>query len=598
MCGHAQRDAPSNEHGEKMKQQASWSSIVVVLIAVWTAGACAPPPTPGPQPSAVEAYDVVIENGRVVDGAGNSWFEGDVGIRGDRIVRITPAGMLRDSQARERIDARDMVVAPGFIDIQSHSRGALLGGDGRIVSKVTQGITTEIMGEGWTNAPLSERSLATGQAVADPESQDLAESFVGQGGFGRWLEAMESTGASANFGSFVGATTIRMYGKGEAMGSATPAELDSMKRAVRWSMEEGAFGIASALIYPPGSFASTEELIEISRAMEPYGGVYITHMRSEADDVLNAMDEAIQIGREAGVPVEIYHLKAAGQRNHWKGPHMIAKIDSARAAGQDVQANMYPYTAGGTGLSACLPPWVSADGRLYENLRDPEVRERIRREVMSPEDKDWEDLCTLSSPEGVLLLGLRQPENQRLIGMRLSEVAAERDQHWVDTVIDLLVSEEQRIGTIYFMMSEENVALKMQQPWMKFGTDAGGMDPDSAQGMSHPRAYGTYPRILGKYVRDEGVLSLEEAIRMMTSAVATRLSIQDRGLLREGLYADVVVFDPAAVQDHSTFEEPHQLSEGIREVFVNGVAVVREGEHTGAMPGRIVRGPGARKVPE
>lgn len=558
----------------------------------WMAAACVPAVTPEPPGPAVEGYDVVIESGRVVDGAGNAWFLGDVGIRGDRIVRVTPAGMLRDARAGERIDARDMVVAPGFIDIQSHSRGALLGGDGRVVSKVTQGITTEIMGEGWTNAPMSERSLNSSTGSADPESQRLAESFLGRGGFNRWLESMESEGASVNLGSFVGATTIRMYGKGEEMGPPTPAELDSMKNAVRWSMEEGAFGIASALIYPPGSFATTDELVEISGVMAPYGGVYITHMRSEADDVLEAMDEAIHIGREAGVPVEIYHLKAAGQRNHWKGPHMIAKIDSARAAGLDVQANMYPYTAGGTGLSACLPPWASADGRLYENLRDPEMRDRIRSEVMSTGKKDWEDLCTLSTPEGVLLLGLQEPENQEWVGMRLSEVAEAMEAHWVDAVIDLLISEEQRIGTIYFMMSEENVALKMQQPWMKFGTDAGGMDPDSAQGMSHPRAYGTYPRILGRYVRDDGVFPLEEAVRMMTSAVATRLSIQDRGLLREGQYADVVVFDPDAVRDHSTFEEPHQLSEGVREVFVNGVAVVRNGSHTGATPGRIVRGPG------
>jgi N-acyl-D-amino-acid deacylase len=405
---------------------------------------------------------------------------------------------------------------------------------------------------------------------------------------------MEANGASANVGSFVGGGTIRVYGKGMAMGPANPAELDSMRKAVRWAMEDGAFGIATALIYPPGNFASTEELIEVSRAMAPYGGVYITHMRSEADQVLEAMDEAIRIGREAGVAVEIYHLKAAGQRNWHKAEAMIARIDAARAQGLDVQANIYPYAAAGTGLTACLPPWASADGRLMDNLRDPATRARIRAELLNPEPVEWEAFCNLATPEGVLLLGLRRPENRQWVGRRLSEVAAERGTDWVDTALDLILSEEQRISTIYFLMSDENVRLKMQQPWMKFGTDAGGMNPATAQGLSHPRAYGTFTRILGHYVRDEGVLELEDAIRKMTSAVATRLSISDRGVLREGMFADIVVFDPETVIDHATFEEPHQLSTGVRDVFVNGVGVVRGGTHTGATPGRVVRGPGYR----
>lgn len=554
--------------------------------------ACAPRATQAP---GGQQYDLVIENGRIVDGTGSAWFRGDLAIRGDRIARITRAGLLADASARDRIDARGMVVAPGFIDIQGHSRGALLRGDSRVVSKVTQGITTEILGESSTNAPITAGALDDLPEDLDPAVREQLESFVGRGGFNAWLEAMGSRGITPNVGSFVGATTIRVYGKGEAMGAANAEELQAMRDAVRWSMEEGAFGLASALIYPPGNFASTEELIEISRVMAPYGGVYITHMRSEADHVLEAMDEAIRIGREAGVPVEIYHLKAAGTRNHWKGPAMIAKIDSARAAGMDVQANMYPYTAGGTGLSACMPPWASADGELYDNLRDPHMRARIRAEVVSEGEKEWEDLCTLSTPEGVLLLGLREPENEQWIGMRLAEVAEARgDEHWVDAAMDLLVSEEQRIGTIFFMMSEENVALKMQQPWIKFGTDASGMDPDSVRGLTHPRAYGTFPRILGKYVREDSVLPLEEAVRKMTSAVATRLSIQDRGLLREGMYADVVIFDPATVRDRATYEEPHQLSVGVHHVIINGVPAVRGGRHTNAKPGRIVRGPGYR----
>lgn len=563
---------------------------VVALLVALAAPAHAQDPA-GDPPS----YDLIIEGGRIVDGTGAAWFLGDVAVQGDRIVRITPAGLLADAPAAERLDARGMVVAPGFIDIQSHSRDPLLNGDGRIVSKVTQGITTEIMGELWSNAPANEFTLEGGvDNIGSPELQELSRSFMGQGGFDRWLQAMVDNGPSANVGSFVGGTTIRVYGMGQVMGAAGPAELDSMRKAVRWAMEEGAFGIATALIYPPGNFASTDELVEISRAMVPYGGVYITHMRSEADQVLEAIDEAIEIGERAGVPVEIYHLKAAGTRNHHKMPLMVAKIDSARTAGLDVQANMYPYTAGGTGLSACMPPEASEGGRLYERLADPDERAAIKAEILGPEMKDWENLCELSTPEGVMVLGFDEPENERWAGMRLSEVAEAMGKDWVDTAMDLLVSEQQRIGTIYFMMSEENVRLGLQQPWIKIGTDAGGIDPEEAEDLAHPRAYGTYPRILGRYVREQGVLPLEEAVRKMTSAVATRLSVQDRGVLREGMYADIVVFDPETIGDRATFEDPHQLSVGVRDVYVNGEAVVRDGSHTGAKPGRIVRGPGYR----
>jgi N-acyl-D-amino-acid deacylase len=527
-------------------------------------------------------FDLVLEGGRVVDGTGAPWFHGDVGIRDGRIAAVVPAGLLRDAATRERRDARGYVVAPGFIDIQSHSRDAFLTGDGRVVSKVTQGITTEILGEGGTNAP--QNALTGGSGRFD---------FTGPRGFARWLEAMERSGVSVNVGSFVGATTVRMYAKGMAEGPATPAELDSMRMVMRNAMEDGAFGLASALIYPPGSYAGTEELIEVARAMAPYGGLYITHMRSEADAWLEAIDEALRIGGEAGVPVEIYHLKAGGRRNWNKTPAALARIDSARAAGQDVQANMYAYVAGGTGLDACLPPWAAADGRLFPNLRDPATRRRIRTD-MDRVQTDWENLCQLAGPEGVLVLGLRRPETERYIGLRLGEIAARRNQEWQETVMDLLVAEQQRIGTIYFMMSEENVRVKMRQPWMKFGTDAGGVDPDSARGLVHPRAYGNYPRILGTYVRDEGVLTLEEAVRKASSAVATRLGIMDRGLIRPGMHADLVVFDPATIGDRATFEQPHQLSVGVRDVYVNGVAVLRDGRHTGARPGHIVRGSGWR----
>ncbi len=547
---------------------------------------------PTPPAKYAPEYDVIIEGGRIVDGTGSAWFYGDLAIKGDRIARITPPGLLVEATTRERIDAHDHVVAPGFIDIQSHSRGAFLSGDGRVVSKVTQGVTTEIMGEGSTNAPVNPASLGPPEDD-DSQADRMNRLFSGERGFDAWLNAMEERGTSVNFGSFVGASTVRAYAKGSSMGPARPEQLRTMQLIVRRAMEDGAFGIASALIYPPGNFASTEELGAISAAMAPYGGLYITHLRSEADKFLEAIDEAIEIGKLGGVPVEIYHLKAGGQRNWHKAAEAIAKIDSARAEGVDIQANMYPYIAGSTGLTACFPPSASANGRLYQNLESEDGRARIRAEIME-QTSDWENLCALSQAEGVLLLGLDKPENRKYVGKYLSEVAAAEGKDWIDTAMDLVLSERQRVGTVYFLMSEENVRLQLQQPWMKFGTDAGGVDPERPGALVHPRSYGTFTRILGRYVREQGVISLEDAIRKMTSAVTTRLSIQDRGVLREGLFADVVIFDPATIIDHATFEKPHQVSEGVRDVFVNGVAVLRNGVHTGAKPGRAVRGPGYR----
>ncbi len=540
--------------------------------------------------SSDSTFDLVITNGRVVDGTGNPWFDGDVAIRGDRVVRVVRRGMLGSAPARRRLDATGKIVAPGFIDIQAG--GPYLTGDGRAVSKLTQGVTTEIMGEGYTSAPISELTLKD-LSASGPQVVASARRFQGDRGFDAWLRAMEAHGVSPNVGAFVGASTLRQYGMGLKMGAAVGAPLDSMRAALRRAMDDGAFGLGSALIYPPGNFAGTEELIAVAKAMAPYGGLYITHLRSEADRVLEGIDEALRIGREAGVAVEIYHLKAAGIKNWNKMPVMIAKIDSARQAGLDVQATMYPYTAGGTGLAACLPPFASEDGKLIQRLSDPAERARIRAEVAHPTSY-WESLCEQATPQGVLLTRLRSEANQQWSQKRLADVLAGTKKDWLDAVMDLLLAEKGNIGAIYFLMSEDNVKSILKQPWMIIGTDAAGMDPDSAKGGGHPRAYGTYPRILGQYVRDEGVVPLEDAIRKMTGAVAERLLIRDRGLLREGMYADVVVFDPATIQEHSTFEKPHQLSTGVEYVFVNGVEVVREGRHTGAKPGRVVRGPGWR----
>jgi N-acyl-D-amino-acid deacylase len=537
------------------------------------------------------SYDVIISGGRVIDGTGNAWFYGDVAIRADRIVRIARPGMLRDAVAKQKIDARGMVVSPGFIDIQGQSRYALLNGDGRLISKITQGITTEIMGEGSTNAPANDKTLA---AEPDDASRKLNARFTGERGFRDWLEAMQKNGASPNFGSFVGATTLRMYGKGMAQGDPTAAELDAMRGAMKRSMEDGAFGMASALIYPPGEYTTTKELIELAKVMSPYGGVYITHMRSEADRLLEAIDEAIEIGRKGNVPVEIYHLKASGKENWPKMTQAIAKIDEARRSGVDVGADMYPWVAGGTGLTVCLPPWASAEGKLFDNLKDPAVRVRIHSESMAPA-RDWENICQQAGAEGVMITRLTRPENEKYQGKRLSEIAQAMHKDWAEAAMDLISSEHTRVETMFFIASEENLKLQLRQPWIKFGTDAAGLDPATVRGLAHPRSYGNFPRILGKYVREEKIIPMEDAIRKMTSAVANRLSIQDRGILKEGMFADIVVFDPATIADRATYEKPHQLSVGIKEVLVNGVSVVHDGSVTSAKPGRIVWGPGVKR---
>ncbi len=560
--------------------------LVCVVAACRTAGT--PGASTGIRPPSGEVYDLVITNGRIVDGTGAGWFRGDIGVRGDRISKIAPPGALGRVQAATRVDAANHIVSPGFIDIQAQSYDNFMSGDGRALSMVTQGITTAILGEGSTPAPVSAREFA---AITDSAARRAMAPFTGARGFGNWLNAMISRGASQNIGSFLGAGTVRVFGKGRALGTPNAAELDSMRAATRRAMEDGAFGVASALIYPPNNYATTDELIEVARAMAPYGGLYVTHMRSEGDQFLEALDEAIRIGRDGGVPVEVYHLKASGPRNWPKMPVAIAKIDSARAAGLDVQANMYLYIAGGNNFSSCIAPKYAADGKLLDNLRDAALRPQIKRDLMA-DDAGYENLCVVAGPANVMVVGFQRPELRQYEGKRLDEIARALGKDWGDVIIDLNIAERGQLGELLFLMSEDNVRLQLRQPWIKFGTDAGSLDPARARGIVHPRAYGNFPRLFGKYVREERVLPLEDAVRKASSAVATRLGMHDRGVLKEGMKADIIVFDERVIADRATFDAPHQLSVGVHHVFVNGVAVLRDGVHTGAKPGQVVRGPG------
>ena len=524
---------------------------------------------------------ILFRNVRVVDGTGAPWFRGDVLVRGDRIAEVRPTGLLTAESTHDVIEGKDRVLSPGFIDIQSHSITSLFT-DGRCISKISQGITTEIMGETWTPAPL-------GGQYTKPRGMEQ-----GWERFGQWLDAMENRGVSPNVGSFLAAHTLRRHVMGMRLGVPTSDELRQMQQVMATAMKEGAFGVSYALIYPPDAFASTEEIIAICKPVAENGGIYITHLRSEGDRFLEALEEAITIGREAALPVEVYHLKASGQNNWHKMDQAIARIAAARADGIDVAADMYPYVASGTGLSACLPASAAADHGLFANLRDPVSRDRIREDARK-RTGDWGNMSTPGGAGNVMPVDLRLPDHQKYIGMRLDAIASDMGLDPLDAVIELLLREEQRIFTIYFKMSERNLIRQVAQPWMKFATDAGAYDPETARSGHpvHPRSYGSMPRILGRYVRDWGALSLEDAIHKMTWQVACRLHLTDRGRLQPGAMADLVLFDPDTVADQATFEDSHQLSVGIDGVWVNGVRVWTENGHTGATPGRAVRGPGA-----
>ena len=536
----------------------------------------------------------LIRNARIVDGSGSPWRYGDVALTGDRIAAVAPPGAIPSDSCAEVVDAAGQVLCPGFVDILSHSILSLMV-DGRSLSKIAQGVTTEVMGEGWTPAPAGGRinpELPTHQfsQLLEPAWSERMRAWSR---FRDWPEAMIEQGVSPNVGSFLGGGTLRKFAMGMDMRPATADELATMARVTAEAMEDGAFGVSFALIYPPSSYADTEEIVAVAKAMRPYHGIYITHLRSEADAFLEGLEEALVVGREADVPVQVYHLKAAGTRNWHKLASAMERITEARSQGLDVTADMYSYAAAGTGLTSVLPPWAAAGDKLYENLADPAMRARIKEAALHP-NGEWEAMADLAGPRGVMPVGFLKEENRRYVGMRLSEIAEEMGVDWPDAAMDLLASEGQRISSFYFVMSEENLRRQLQQPWIMISTDAGGLDPAwaAATGPYHPRAYGTYARVLGKYVREEKVIPLEDAVRKMSSALCDRIGLRDRGQLREGFYADVVIFDPETVGDRATFAEPHQLSVGVRDVWVNGERVFANGAHTGALPGRIVSGPG------
>ena len=538
-------------------------------------------------------YDVVITNARIVDGTGNPWYYGDVAVRGDRIAMIAPRGALVKAAATRTVDANGLVLSPGFIDIQAHSWNQLLFADGRVIGKIAQGVTSEILGEATTPAPSNTRvdSLYMG---GDPEEALMRAHVVhfrGTHGFGMWLDSMQSHGNAVNVGSYLGATTVRSYAMGRREGAPNTAEQDTMRAVITNAMRDGAYGISSALIYPPGSYAGTPELIENAKAMAPLHGTYITHIRSEENELLSALDEAIRIGKDAGVPVVIYHFKASG-RTYWPlALPAIAKIDSARAAGLDVKATMYTYPASGNSLSSCIPGWVHADGKLMERLKDPSLLPRIRKDMSNPSSKA-PALCQQNPADAYQIAGFKKPEWKKFEGLRLDAIAKSLGLDWMDAIIALTIGESNALGKITFGMSDANVARMLSRPWVVVGSDAGGFDPDTTKALVHPRSYGTFARMIGKFVRTDSLFTLEEGVRKMTWSTAQILGLRERGMVKEGLFADLVLFDPSTMLDRATFSAPHQLAVGVQNVFVNGVEVFREGKPTGAKPGRALRGPG------
>jgi len=532
-------------------------------------------------------FDVIIKNGAVYDGSGGEAQHVDLAIRGDRIAGV---GDYKNAKAKTVIDARGLAVAPGFINMLSWSTESLIQ-DGRSQSEIREGVTTEIMGEGESMGPLNEelkkRMLREQSDIKfDIKWNTLAE----------YLQYLEKRGISCNVASFIGAATIRENVIGFEDKVPTAEQLDQMRELVRKEMEAGALGIGTALIYPPAFYSKTDELIELCKVAAKYKGKYISHMRSEGNQLLEAFDELLRISREAGIPAEVYHIKAAGEKNWGKIDKLLSQIEAAQKEGLNVRANMYTYTAAGTGLDACLPPWTEEGGypALFKRLRDPATREKIAAEVKIDSDK-WENLYIgAGSPDNILLVAFKSEKLKPLTGKTLATVAKMRGKDPITTIMDLIAEDESRIGTIYLVMSEENVKKEIAKPWISFCSDEASQAPEGVflKSNPHPRAYGSFVRVLGKYVRDEKVITLPEAIRRLSAFPATNLGLDHRGMLKEGMFADVVAFDPATITDHATFEKPHQYATGVKHVFVNGVQVIKDGEHTGAKPGRALWGPG------
>ncbi len=562
--------------------------MLAALAAMVGLTACAGEQTPAaaPQPD----YDLIVRNGVIYDGSGAPGAPGDVAVIGDRIAAV---GDLGDKTATTEYDAAGAAVAPGFINMLSWAVTDLIV-DGRGLADVAQGVTLEVFGEGYSWGPLNESM----KADMLRRNEDTGMEEIPWTSLGEYLEFLEARGVSPNVASFVGATSLRIHEVGYDNRRATDDELERMQALVRDAMEEGALGVGSSLIYAPANFADTAELTALVAAAAPYGGMYISHLRSEAGRLVESADELIGIARATGAPAEIYHLKAGGRENWPKLDQVIANVEAAQAEGLQITADMYTYPASSTGLNASMPLWVQEGGHdaWVGRLKQPEIRARVIAEMREPTGGFENRMLHAGGPDGVLLVGFRSPEMRKYIGKTVAEVAAERGVSPEDAVIDLVIEDDSRVQVVYFIMSEDNVRKKIALPWVSFGSDGGATAPEGAflEQSTHPRAYGNFARVLGKYVRDEKIITLEEAIRRLTSLPAANLKLRDRGGLAPGMYADIVVFDPARVQDHATFAEPHQLSTGVSHVFVNGAPTIVDGVHTGAKAGRVVRGPGWR----
>jgi len=532
-------------------------------------------------------FDVVIKHGTVYDGSGSEPRHVDVAIRGDRIAGV---GDFSKAAAKNIVAANGLAVAPGFINMLSWSNESLIQ-DGRSQSEIRQGVTTEIMGEGESMGPVNDAIRAHMLRQQKDIHYEIKWNTLAE-----YLRYLEARGISCNVASFLGATTVREYVIGFEDKAPTPQQLDEMRDVVRKEMEAGALGIGTSLIYPPAFYAKTDELIELCKVAAKYQGKYISHMRSEGNRLLEALDELIRISREGGISAEVYHIKAAGQQNWPKIDNLLSHIEAAQNEGLKIRANMYTYTAAGTGLDACLPPWTEDGGypALFKRLRDPAAREKISTQVKI-DSNEWENLYLAAGlPDKILLVGFKSEKLKPLTGKSLAEVAKMRGQDPITTIMDLIAEDESRIDTIYFLMSEENVKKEIAKPWISFGSDEASQAPESVflKSNPHPRAYGNFARVLGKYVREEKVISLREAVRRLSGLPATNLGLDHRGFIKEGMFADVVVFDPATIADRATFEKPHQYAIGVKQVFVNGVQVIKDGEHTGAKSGRALWGPG------